>query len=197
MLYYNKGIKGMYMNSLFKVKTADEIEDKLLKVIEKYAKVLQKEEAERGNMVGLNGMLFAKRAQEKIESMGIAISSAQIHMLKDSIATKQTDRMNEIVQLISKKSGLPDSPTAGRFKELNLGMKGDSRMQDLANTATKGNLMTTFPAIGIPLSIGYAAYKGIAALVNKASDMAYKSSLNKEVMALPVVEPRKNRNNMS
>lgn len=185
------------MNSLFKVKTADEVEDKLLKVIEKYAKVLQKEEAERGNMVGLNGMLFAKRAQEKIESMGIAISSTQIDMLRDSIATKQTDRMNEIVQLISKKSGLPDSPTAGRFKELNLGVKGDSRMQDLANTATKGNLMTEFPAIGIPLAIGYAAYKGIAALVNKASDMAYKSSINKDVLALPVAEPRKNRNNIS
>jgi hypothetical protein len=185
------------MNSLFKVKTADEVEDKLLKVIEKYAKVLQKEEAERGNMVGLNGMLFAKRAQEKIESMGISISSTQIDMLKDSIATKQTDRMNEIVQLISKKSGLPDSPTAGRFKELNLGVKGDSKMKNLADTALKGNLMTEFPIVGIPVAIGYAAYKGIAALVNKASDMAYKSSLNKDVLALPVVESRKNRNNIS
>lgn len=184
------------MNSLFKVKTADEIEDKLLKVIEKYAKVLQKEEAERGNMVGLNGMLFAKRAQEKIESMGISISSTQIDMLRDSIATKQTDRMNEIVQLISKKSGLPDSPTAGRFKQENLGVKG-SRLDQLADTATKGSLMTDMPLIGIPVAIGYAAYKGIAALVNKASDMAYKSSINKEVLALPVVEPRKNRNNIS
>jgi hypothetical protein len=184
------------MNSLFKVKTADEVEDKLLKVIEKYAKVLQKEEAERGNMVGLNGMLFAKRAQEKIESMGIAISSTQIEMLKDSIATKQTDRMNEIVQLISKKSGLPDSPTAGRFKQENLGVKG-SRLDQLADTATKGSLMTDMPLIGIPVAIGYAAYKGIAALVNKASDMAYKSSINKDVLALPVVEPRKNRNNIS
>jgi hypothetical protein len=196
MLYYNKGIKRIYMNSLFKVKTADEIEDKLLKVIEKYAKVLQKEEAERGNMIGLNGMLFAKRAQEKIESMGISISSTQIDMLRDSIATKQTDRMNEIVQLISKKSGLPDSPTAGRFKQENLGVKG-SRLDQLADTATKGSLMTDMPLIGIPVAIGYAAYKGIAALVNKASDMAYKSSINKEVLALPVVEPRKNRNNIS
>jgi hypothetical protein len=196
MLYYNKGIKRIYMNSLFKVKTADEIEDKLLKVIEKYAKVLQKEEAERGNMIGLNGMLFSKRAQEKIESMGISISSTQIDMLRDSIATKQTDRMNEIVQLISKKSGLPDSPTAGRFKQENLGVKG-SRLDQLADTATKGSLMTDMPLIGIPVAIGYAAYKGIAALVNKASDMAYKSSINKEVLALPVVEPRKNRNNIS
>lgn len=197
MVYYNKDNVRCIMGMLFKVKTADDVEDSLLKVIEKYAKVLQKEEAERGNMIGLNGMLFAKRAQEKIESMGIAISSAQIYMLKDSIATKQTDRMNEIVQLISKKSGLPDSPTAGRFKELNLGMKGDSRMQNLADSATKGSLMTDMPLVGIPVAIGYAAYKGIAALVNKASDMAFKSSVNKEMLAMPVAEPRKNRNNIS
>lgn len=186
------------MNSLFKAKTADDVEDKLLKVIEKYAKVLQKEEAESGNMIGLNGLLFAKRAKDKIESMGIQISNTQIHMLKESIATKQTDRMNEIVQLISKKSGLPDSPTAGRFKELNLGVKGDSRMQNLADTATKGSLMTDMPLIGIPVAIGYAAYKGIAALVSKASDMAYKSGLNKESLQLAVESPsRKNRNNIS
>lgn len=185
------------MGMLFKAKTADDVEDNLLKVIEKYAKVLQKEEAERGNMVGLNGMLFAKRAQEKIESMGIAISSAQIHMLKDSIATKQTDRMNEIVQLISKKSGLPDSPTAGRFKELNLGMKGDSRLKNLGDTAAIGSFLTGNPIIGTVSVIGYMAYKGISALVNKASDMAYKSSINKDVLALPVVESRKNRNNIS
>jgi hypothetical protein len=117
-------------------------------------------------------------------------------MLRDSIATKQTDRMNEIVQLISKKSGLPDSPTAGRFKQENLGVKG-SRLDQLADTATKGSLMTEMPLVGIPVAIGYAAYKGIAALVNKASDMAYKSSINKEMLALPVAEPRKNRNNIS
>lgn len=185
------------MGMLFKAKTADDVEDNLLKVIEKYAKVLQKEEAERGNMIGLNGLLFAKRAKDKIEAMGIAVSSEQIAMLKESVATKQTDRMNEIVQIISKKSGLPDSPTAGRFKELNLGVKGDSRMQNLADTALKGNLMTEFPVVGIPVAIGYAAYKGIASLVSKASDMAFKSSINKEVLALPVVEPRKNRNNIS
>lgn len=184
------------MNSLFKVRTADQVEDNLLKVIEKYSKVLQKEE-ENGNMIGLNGLLFAKRAKDKIESMGIEISSAQIHMLKDSIATKQTDRMNEIIQSISKKSGLPDSPTVGRFKELNLGMKGDSRMQDLADTATKGNLMTEFPAIGIPLAIGFAAYKGIAALVNKAADMAYKSNINKEVLQVAEVQTRRNKNAIS
>lgn len=184
------------MGMLFKAKTADDVEDNLLKVIEKYAKVLQKEEAERGNMIGLNGLLFAKRAKDKIEAMGIAVSSEQIAMLKESVATKQTDRMNEIVQLISKKSGLPDSPTAGRFKQENLGVKG-SRLDQLADTATKGSLMTDMPLIGIPVAIGYAAYKGIAALVNKASDMAYKSSINKEVLALPVVEPRKNRNNIS
>jgi len=184
------------MGMLFKAKTADDVEDNLLKVIEKYAKVLQKEEAERGNMIGLNGLLFAKRAKDKIEAMGIAVSSEQMAMLKESVATKQTDRMNEIVQLISKKSGLPDSPTAGRFKQENLGVKG-SRLDQLADTATKGSLMTDMPLIGIPVAIGYAAYKGIAALVNKASDMAYKSSINKEVLALPVVEPRKNRNNIS
>lgn len=185
------------MGMLFKAKTADDVEDNLLKVIEKYAKVLQKEESERGNMIGLNGLLFAKRAKDKIEAMGIAVSSEQIAMLKESVATKQTDRMNEIVQLISKKSGLPDSPTAGRFKELNLGMKGDSRLQNLADTATKGSLMTDMPLVGIPVAIGYAAYKGIAALVSKASDMAFKSGINKEVLAMPIVEPRKNRNNIS
>lgn len=58
------------MGMLFKSKTADDVEDNLLKVIEKYAKVLQKEEAERGNMIGLNGLLFAKRAKDKIEAMG-------------------------------------------------------------------------------------------------------------------------------
>ena len=184
------------MGMLFKAKTADEVEDRLFKVIEKYSKVLQKEE-QNGNMVGLNGILFTKRAKEKIESMGITMSSAQIHMLKDSIATKQTDRMNEIVQLISKKSGLPDSPQAGRFRELNLGVKGDSRMQDLADTATKGSLMTDFGAVGIPVAIGYAAYKGIASLVSKASDMLYKAGINKETLVIPTVENRKNRNNIS
>lgn len=195
MVYYNKETKRIKMGTLFKVKTADEVEDKLLKVIEKYQKSIEKEGLE-GNLVGLNGFLFAKRAKDKIEGMGIQISNTQINLLKEAIANKQTDRMNEIVSSVSQKSGLPNSSTAGRFKQENLGVKG-SRLDSVADTGTVGSLMTGNPLIGTVAVIGYAAYKGIAALVNKASDMAYKSSLNKDVLALPIMEPRKNRNNIA
>lgn len=183
------------MNMLFKERTADAIEDNLLKIVEKYEKQLQKEE-KKGNMIGLNGLLFAKRTKDKIESMGIEISSAQIHMLKDSIASKQTNRTNEIIQLISEKSGLPNSKHVGKFKEKRLGLKSDSQLQGIADTALKGNLMTEFPLIGIPAAIGYMAYKGISSLINKASDMAYKAKINKEMLAIPLVDKRKNKNSI-
>ena len=55
------------MGMLFKAKTADDVEDNLLKVIEKYAKVLQLEDAVRGYLFGLNGSLFYTIAEDKIE----------------------------------------------------------------------------------------------------------------------------------
>jgi hypothetical protein len=196
MVYYNKIQRENDMMSLFKVKTADEVEDKLLKIIEKYETSIQKEEL-KGNMVGLNGLLFAKRAKDKIESMGIAISPTQIHMLKDSIATKQTDRMNNIILEISKSSGLPNSSKVGTFKELNLGVKGDSKITAVGDSLLKANVMTQFAAVALPIAAVYYTFKGIAALFDKASDMAYKAGVNKDMLKMPEVETRKNINSLS
>jgi hypothetical protein len=179
--------------NLFKARTADQVEDKLLKLVEQFEKSIQKEEAKEGSLVGLDGLLFVKKAKEQMESLGVNVSKTQMHILKESIAHKQTDRINEIISGVGQLSGLPNSEDAGRFKQIKLGVKGKF---DIGAESSVLSALGNAQAIAIPLVVGYAVYKGIAALVNKASDMAYKASINKEALSIPVVDSnqRKNRN---
>lgn len=177
--------------NLFKARTADQVEDKLLKLVEQFEKSIQKEEKKSGNLIGLDGLLFVKRAKEQMQSMGLDVSKTQMHMLKESIANKQSDRINEIISGIGQRSGLPNSEDAGRFKQTKLGVKGKFDIgAESGVLAALGNAQ----AIAIPFVVGYAAYKGIAALISKASDMAFKSGINKELLQTAEVEKPTRRN---
>jgi len=53
------------MNRLFNTRFADEVEDKLMRLVDEYSKSLEKEFKAEGAFVGLNGLLFVKRAKAR------------------------------------------------------------------------------------------------------------------------------------
>ncbi|EPJ8756296.1 hypothetical protein [Pseudomonas fragi] len=84
------------MNRLFNTRYADEVEDKLMRLVDEYSKSLEKEFKAEGAFVGLNGLLFVKRAKDKMASIGLDVGGKDLHLL---LAKKARTRRANVDQV--------------------------------------------------------------------------------------------------